>query len=88
MPARRRGNVQLSDPGITKKKSGSALRQTGKEIDGRLVALSVLRHRYKLSFFFVLFFFPFEIRPGTMILRVQLKKCGVCPKVHTDYRFF
>ena len=39
------------------KKSGSALRQTGKEIDGRLVALSVLRHRYKLSFFLSYFFF-------------------------------
>lgn len=36
-----------------------------------MAACYVLRHRYKLSFFFVLFFFSFEIRPGTMILRVQ-----------------
>jgi hypothetical protein len=40
-----------------------------------MAAWSVQRHRYKLSFFFfclcLFFVFSFEVRPGTMIRRVQ-----------------
>lgn len=45
-----------------------------------MAAWSVLRHRYKLSFF--VFFSSFEIRPRTMIRRVQYKNM-VCARRST-----